>query len=268
MDPTIKILRVIPRYAPAWAFGGSVRFSYDLDAALARRGFEITVCTSDQLDLHRRVQAGESDTAGVSVRRFPNRSNYLAGRLSWLSYRPVGLQRAIADLATRSDLIHVAEARGPHVSWALAAARAARVPLVWTPLGALADGVGLRRPYRWLYDVAHATRRQLMAAGAVVAQSAHEAQWLERLGARPSQVQLIGLGVDERRFADLPPRGAFRKAVGVGPDRTLVLFMGRFHPNKGLDVLLHAVAMARRTHPNLAAVLAGWRPPSACRPRS
>lgn len=234
-----------------------MRFCHDLDRALTERGFAITVSTSDQIDARRRAAAREL-LDGIEIVRFANPSNHLAGRLPWLWYHPIGLRRALVEHARRCDVIHLAEARGPHVSWALAAGRASGVPVVWSPFGGLAEGAGLRGPYRRAYDVVHRTRRLVAAADALVAQTPHEARLLERLGARAGQVRIIGLGVDGRRFRELPPRGTFRRAIGIDPSRPLVLFIGRFHPTKGLDVLLRAAAIARRAIPDLTVVLVGW----------
>ena len=38
----------------------------------------------------------------------------------------------------------------------------------------------------------------------------------------------------------------------------MVLFIGRLHPTKGLDVLLKASAIVKRGHPTLQVVLIGW----------
>src|SRR5688572_20008714 len=137
----IRILRVIPRYAPAWKYGGSVRFSYDLDAALVERGFGVTVYTSDQIDEHRRSPQRHERLDGIEIRRFPTPWNYLASQAAWLGLYPLGLRRALHEDVGRFDLVHVAEARGAHARWAFAAARANGVPVAWSPLGSLAEGV-------------------------------------------------------------------------------------------------------------------------------
>ena len=254
----IRILRVISRYIPAWRYGGLVRFSYDLDAALTDRGFTITVYTSDQIDERRRSPTRLERLNAIDVYRFPNPWNYVASQAGWLGFYPVGLERALHENAGRFDLIHVTEARGPHVRWAFAAARAAGVPIAWSPLGALADGVGIRRPYRHVYDIVHDTPRLVSEARVLIAQSAHEAEVFERLGAQPSQIRIISLGVDGRWFHDLPARGQFRHEIGIEPQHPMILFIGRWHPTKGLDVLLQASAIVKRTYPHLQVVLIGW----------
>jgi glycosyltransferase involved in cell wall biosynthesis len=258
MRPSIKILRVIPRYAPAWQYGGSVRFSYDLDAALVGRGFHITVYASDQIDERQRARSPHEQIHGIDIHRFPNPWNRLASRAPWLGLYPVGLERALHDDAGRFDLIHVTEARGAHVRWAFAAARTTGVPIVWSPLGALANGVGIRRPYRRGYDIVHHTRRLVREASALIAQSGHEADVFRQLGAQAAQIRVIGLGVDARSFRHLPVRGQFRRSLGIETGHPVVLFIGRLHPTKGLDVLLRASAIVRRTHANLQVILIGW----------
>lgn len=257
-QPPIRILRVIPRYAPAWQYGGSVRFSYDLDTALVDRGFHVTVYTTDQIDEHRRSGDERESLHGIDVRRFANPWNYLASQAPWLGLYPIGLRAQLSRTIAHFDLIHVTEARGAHARWAFAAAGDAGVPIVWSPLGGLAPGVGIRRPYRLGYDLVHHTRRLVAQSRMLVAQSLHEAGVFQALGAAPAQVTTIGLGVDGRWFRQLPPRGQFRHAVGIDPDDPVVLFVGRLHPTKGLDVLLHACAIVRRTHPRLQVVLIGW----------
>ena len=249
---------MIPRYAPAWKYGGSVRFSYDLDAALVERGLRVTVYTTDQIDEHHRSPDRYECLNGIEIHRFPNPWNYVASQAAWLGLYPLGLRRRLQDTVSGFDLVHVTEARGAHARWAFAAARGRSVPVVWSPLGSLAPGVGIRKPYRRGYDLVHDTSRLVREARMLVAQSAHEAAVFEALGAAPLQVTTIGLGVDGRWFRQLPPRGQFRHAVGIEPHHPVVLFIGRLHPTKGLDVLLRACAIVRRTHPTLQVVLIGW----------
>lgn len=190
--------------------------------------------------------------------RFPTPWNYAAHRMQWLALYPLGLRRALRERASGFDLLHATEGRAAHVRWAFDAARRSGVPIAWSPLGALADGVGLRRPYRRLYDRLRGTRSLMREARIVMAQSPHEASVFERLGAAPSQIRIVGPGIDAREFRTLPSRGALRDALGIAPAQPLVLFLGRFHATKGLDVLLRSVAIVRRTHPDVRLVLIGW----------
>lgn len=61
------------------------------------------------------------------------------------------------------------------------------------------------------------------------------------LGVDPAKVHRVRRGVDLSSFA-FRERGASRTALKLPHDRPLVLFVGRLHPVKGLDVLIRAMA--------------------------
>jgi glycosyltransferase involved in cell wall biosynthesis len=63
-------------------------------------------------------------------------------------------------------------------------------------------------------------------------------------------------GLDWERFESLPERGEFRARWGIGED-PLVLFLGRLHFKKGLDLLIPAFEAVRRAKPNARLVIAG-----------
>ncbi len=75
----------------------------------------------------------------------------------------------------------------------------------------------------------------------IVALSACEREDLLTLyGAEPDRVMTIHYGVDLERFRPLPPRECLQR---IGLDRPYLLFVGRFVPEKGLAILLQALAM-------------------------
>jgi len=88
-------------------------------------------------------------------------------------------------------------------------------------------------------------RRLLNAAAAI-----HYATPLEEEGARslglraPAIVEPNGIDLDE--FHRMPSPGSFRELLGLSGESPLVLFLGRLHPKKGLDLLIHAFADVTR----------------------
>jgi glycosyltransferase involved in cell wall biosynthesis len=69
---------------------------------------------------------------------------------------------------------------------------------------------------------------------------------------------MIPLGVNWDEFAQLPEPGGFRSRIGVDQRAKVILFVGRIHPTKGLDLLLHAFALARREVADAHLVAVGW----------
>jgi glycosyltransferase involved in cell wall biosynthesis len=64
-------------------------------------------------------------------------------------------------------------------------------------------------------------------------------------------------GVDLRPLEDLPPRSALESEFPELAGKFLLLFFGRLHAKKGLDLLAHACAELAPNHPELHLILAG-----------
>ncbi len=254
----MRILQVVPRYAPAWAYGGGVRITYELARAWVANGHNVTVFTSDQQDAQRRFPELETRLDGIQVRRFRNPSHRLAARYSFLFFHPMGLAQALRSVAGQYDVIHVAESRGRHNQWVDRAASLTHIPVVWSAYGGLADGEGIRRIYRRLYDRVFNTRKIVCRAAGLIAQTSHEVEVYRQFGARPEKIRVIPLAVNWSDFASLPAPGKFRRSLGLDESHQLVVFVGRVHWTKGLQVLVPAFAQAAKLHPQARLAIVGW----------
>ena len=87
----MRILQVTPYYENAWAYGGIPRVVAALSHGLARRGHQVTVCTTDVRDERSRLEGEERGGGSPDVRVFPNLSNRLAYHLQL--FLPRGLDR-------------------------------------------------------------------------------------------------------------------------------------------------------------------------------
>lgn len=82
-------------------------------------------------------------------------------------------------------------------------------------------------------------------ADAVVASCSVEAEQLVELyGADPDRIVIVAPGVDHAFFSPGEQSQA-RRALGLDPDRPVVLFAGRIQPLKGLTVAVDALAAVR-----------------------
>lgn len=88
----------------------------------------------------------------------------------------------------------------------------------------------------------------------IAATPAERAQmlWLYRADRR--KIEVVPPGVDLARFAPIEPRCA-KARIGVAQDDRLLLFVGRIEPLKGVDNILHAVALLGEHDPALAKAL-------------
>jgi glycosyltransferase involved in cell wall biosynthesis len=154
------------------------------------------------------------------------------------------LARDVNKAVANADVVHI------HALWEEIQHRAARaaqrrgVPYVFTPHGML-DPWSLRQgavKKRWYLSLR--LRRDLGGAAAIHYTDEQERGLAGSLGiSTPAIVEPWGLDLAE--FDDPPPAGSFRARHPLVGDRPLVLFLGRLHPKKGLDLLIPAFARAR-----------------------
>ena len=104
-----------------------------------------------------------------------------------------------------------------------------------------------------MYDAA-LTRPMLRQAAVLLAQTEHEKLLYEKAVAKRMRFSSFRCHSIGSRI--LPPRGLFRARLGLADDVPLVLFLGRIHFLKGLDLLIEALDPLLK---------AGERPSPGCR---
>jgi glycosyltransferase involved in cell wall biosynthesis len=116
--------------------------------------------------------------------------------------------------------------------------------------GSLAYRTGRKHLAYWA-----AERRNLAGAVFLHATSPTEAEALERRGAGSPVVSIPnGVALGEER---LPERDDFRRRLGLGPSAPLVVFLGRIHAIKRLDLLASAMERVRAVRVDVHVVIAG-----------
>jgi len=233
--PPLRVLQVTPYYAEAWAYGGVPRAATALARGLARRGHQVTVCTTDAAEPRARAR-GAAGAAGVEVRVFANVSNALAYHLQL--FLPRGMDAWLAEHAGDFDVAHLHACH--NVPTAVAARRltAAGVPYVLSPHGT-APRIERRRALKWVFD--HTVGRGVLdGAARLLAVSEAERRQLLGLGAAAAAIEVVPNPVELADFIAIP-RGRFRAARRLAGHR-LVLFLGKLTPRKRLDVLIDAFA--------------------------
>ncbi len=233
----MKVLHVIPSLSLAW--GGPVAVVANLTQGLASKGIGVSLFST----AGRRVGEQSVTLGGVAARTF--KTGQLA-RL-WTGYAPNLAEALRADIKDY-DILHIHELWNyPHYA-AYRAARHAHKPYVVTVHGALSPwALGLKGLRKRVYFAAlqHATLNNAAAIHAVT-QGEREQVKAQRLKA---PIVVIPNGIHPGEFQNLPPRQEFVDKHPELAGKSVVLFLGRLHPIKGLDLLARAfgaVAQARK----------------------
>jgi glycosyltransferase involved in cell wall biosynthesis len=251
----MRITIVSSIFAPSWGFGGPVRLLHELSLGLAKAGHSVTVLTSNASDGSVTPNAGTVTECGVRITRLPVWSQ------KWARERKIFLawntSRHFAQAIRRADVVYVGCTRDPFVLAGAWYARRFRKPYLVSAFGTLPGGNDrLKTALRPLFDGVF-TRRVLSGARSCLAQTDHEADLYREIGVSPDRIRLIPLAADGSRFQVLPPRGEFRRLVGLHDQDRIVLFVGRLHYLKGVDTLIRAFVTARKTDARLKLVVVG-----------
>ena len=234
----MRILQVTPYFAPAWAYGGPPRVMYEFATGLVERGHEVDVLTTDVCDAERRAAPRREVLDGVRVHRLPNLSNSLAWRTK--KYLPLGLATRLARAVDHYDIVHCTDTRTYLTAAAYLATRVRRVPLCLSPHGSLPGSAGLRGAVKMAYDRL-LVRPMLERAALLLAQTRHEAELLRSFGGRDHAIRTLPLPLDLAEVGDGAAPGSLHRLAGLEPGARVILFLGRIHRLKGLDMLIESV---------------------------
>jgi glycosyltransferase involved in cell wall biosynthesis len=269
----VRILHLSHGYPPA--VGGSETVICEFSERLVRRGHDVCVVTTTGFSTaafrepgRPTMRAGEELREGVRVRRHRadprvapklRRAQDLAFRLRIPGN---GALRTLYDGPLAPGMLRDA-AREPadvigatafpllHMQFAVAAARARRVPSVL--LGAL------HPDDRWGFDRA-TIRRAIGLADAYVAYTEFEREHVERMGVAPERILVIPPGV-EAATVEGGDGVSLRAEVGVPPGAPLIGFVGQLGGHKGVDDLVAAMRLVWRHEPDAFLLVAGATTP-------
>jgi len=115
-----------------------------------------------------------------------------------------------------------------------------KIPYVLQAHGSLPRTM-VKKKLKLVYDLFFGYRL-LRDASKVVALSRVEADQYRAMGVPEEKIEVIPNGIDLSEYAELPPKGAFKKKFNIPENRKIILYLGRIHKTKGIDFLVRAYA--------------------------
>jgi glycosyltransferase involved in cell wall biosynthesis len=243
----MKILHVVPTYYPAVRYGGPIRSVHGLASALAARGHEVHVYTTN-------VDGDGVLPVPIGYPVWLNGVNvwYFSTSVGRRLYRSRGMGQALNSNVASFDVVHLHSVFLWPTSAAAKAARRAGVPYVLSPRGMLVGDLIRRKSSlakrAW---IALIERRNIEMAAAIHLTSEIEALELRTLGLHYVRSAVVANGTElpDNKLQIDDSRTPFECDIR----RPYVVFLGRLNWKKGLDRLIPAMQHV----PNVDLLIAG-----------
>jgi len=245
----MRIAHIVNRMDPS--DGGPPAVVARLAAAQARAGHRVSVCANrprDTAEQFRRAYGAIRGFESVPLTFFG--SGRVGERLLGRAIR-----HELASLLAEHDFVHVHGMWQPLLLQATWQCRRAARPYCVTPHGMLCSWTMRQKTLKKRLALALAWRRSIDQAAFMQLVSDEESRQVAALKLRPPIV-VVPNGVDLEELGAADGGGSRRPDDDALPER-FVLFVGRLHYSKGLDVLCEAFALLARGDPGLELLIVG-----------
>jgi glycosyltransferase involved in cell wall biosynthesis len=245
----MKVLIVIPYLSPL--YGGTSKTVKELAEALGRSGVSIDIITTN---------ANSSGKLDITLNEWVNEKYY---RIKYFScwhksdfIISLSLLNWLFNHVNDYDVVHTNTIFSSLVLLAHWVCRFRNVSYIMTPHGmlepwALSYKAWKKRPYYSLFE-----KPALQNATAIHVISSTEANNTKLINLKPPLI-LIPNGIHCYDFEILPDPEFFYQKFPETRNKTLILFLGRIDPKKGLDLLAPAFARVHTQFPQTHLVVAG-----------
>lgn len=247
----MNILHVVPSFAPCFSHGGVVNASYQIAKKQVEKGHEVTVYTTDSCNKRLKFENNYNvDVDGIKVFYFKNISNTIKNKLTIDT--PIRFPNYIKKTIEQFDIIHIHEHRH---SLAIATHRYAKknnIPYVLQAHGSVLpffQKEQLKEIFDklWGFDILH-------DASKVFALSDVEKEQYLKMGIKKENIEIVPLGINLDEYKNLPGKGKFKSKQNIAENNKLILFLGRIHEIKGLDLLIKSFSTVSNENVKLAIV--------------
>lgn len=248
----MRILQVTPAFYPAEGHGGAPYVVYEISKRLSERGHEVTVYTTDANDKYSRLNNGIKNIDGVNVYHFKNISNSLAYEHK-LFISP-GMVSAMKEEINNFDIIHLHDFRTLQNVIAHHYAKKYGVPYIVQAHGSVVRIIKKQRS-KSVFDTLFGYAI-LKDSKKLIALNRSESERLNDMGVNKYNIEVVPNAIDLSKYTNLPKKGFFKERYNI-KDEKIILFIGRIHASKGIDLLVKAFAELSKRLDNTKLVIVG-----------
>ena len=233
----MKILHVAHFFYPCLSAGGVVNASYQI-ASNQSKDNDVKVISSDSCKERLKFPNGRYDVEvdGIKVDYFRNLSNRF--KLKTMLDTPLVAPFKIRKDIKEYDIVHIHEHRQTLAILASYFARKNNIPYIVQAHGSVLpffQKEGLKNLFDKVFGF-----KMLHNASCVFALTEVEKEQYLKMGVDEEKIEIVPLGINLEEYENLPSFGKFRSKFSIGENDKLILFVGRIHEIKGLDLLIDA----------------------------
>ena len=241
----MKILHVTPSLAPEW--GGPPKVIIGIAKALIEKGIETCIFATAKKDKEKRIVILNDVPIRIFKRGFLSRF--------WTAYSP-NITHIMREEIENYDLVHIHELwHYPHFA-VYKAAKSFKKPFIISIHGGLQHWCLNHKAFKKKIYSILIQRKILKEASALHAITEEEVKNISNF-VDNKNVFLIPNGINLEDFKNLPPREKFEDLYPDLKGKKVILFLGRIHPIKGLDILAKSFRTISEYRENIRLVIAG-----------
>ena len=239
----MKILQVVQFFSAK--HGGSAMVPYEMSKHLHDAGHDVTVLTTDFQMENYFIDSLD----GVEIIPFHCQMNIGSFLVS------SSMKKYLKQNINKFDIIHMHNFRTYQNIIVHRFAKKHRIPYVLQAHGSVLPFFTKQRIKR-LYDFVWG-HRILKSASKVIALTKTEAEQYKKMGVDETKIEIVPNGIDLSEYENLPDKGIFRQKYGIKSNEKIVLYLGRIHKIKGVNLLVEAFSDLANKIEGVKLVIAG-----------
>lgn len=241
-----KLLIIIPYFVPAYSYWWPIKVAYDHAIGLQKKGYEVSVVTTDAFDATSRIKKLEETIDGIKIYRFRNLSNKLAKFHN--AYLPLKMRWWLKKNIKNYDIIHIHDILNLPAVWGSKFAKKYAVKYFLHPHGILAwPRIDAKKSIakKLLLKICNNMMRYAVGIFALTQQEIKEVEKYTD----NTHIYHLPNGVDLKEFEKIE-KIDLRKRYNLNKDTIIFSFLWRIQYIKWLDIAFHMLSEYNKINTN------------------